>query len=49
MNLNSKLLIRQNLFQRDVGIALPEDVLLQLQLAMLDGRDGDAVDVAEES
>jgi hypothetical protein len=47
--LNSKLLIRQYLFQRDVGVAFPEHVLFQLQLAMLDGRDGDAVDVAEES
>jgi len=37
------------LFQRDVGIAFPEHVLFQLQLAMLDGRDGDAVEVAEES
>ena len=47
--LNSKLLIRQYLFQRDIRIALSEHVLFQLQLAMLDGRDGDAVDVAEES
>ena len=35
------------LFQRDIWIALSEHVLLQFELAMLDGRDGDAVDVAD--
>ena len=35
------------LFQRDVWIGFSEHFLLQLELAMLDGRDGDAVDVAD--
>ena len=35
------------LLQRDVWTALSEYVLLQFELAMLDGRDGDAVDVAD--
>ena len=35
------------LFQRDVWIGFSEHFLLQLELAMLDGRDGDAVDVVD--
>ena len=35
------------LFQSDIRIALSEHVLLQFEFAMLDGRDGDAVDVAD--
>ena len=35
------------LFQCDIRIAFSKNVLLQFELAMLDGRDGDAVDVAD--
>ena len=35
------------LFQSDIRIALSEHVLLQFEFAVLDGRDGDAVDVAD--
>ena len=35
------------LFQRDVGISLSEYILLQLEFAMLDGIDSDAVDVTD--
>ena len=45
--INSLFSVLQYLFQRDVRIGLSEDVLLQLELAVLDGRDGDAVDVAD--
>ena len=38
---------RQYLLQRDVRVGFSKHVLLQLKLAMLDGRDGDAVDVAD--
>ena len=35
------------LFQRNVWIGFSEHLFLQLELAMLDSRDGDAVDVAD--
>ena len=37
--------IIQNLFECDVWIGFSKNILLQLELAMLDSRDGDAVDV----
>ena len=37
----------QYLFERNIWICFAEHVLLQLELAVLDGRDGDAVDVAD--
>jgi hypothetical protein len=37
------------LLQRNVGIGFPEHILLQLELTVLDGRDGDAVDVADSA
>ena len=41
------LSISKYLLQCDVGIGFSEHILLQLELAVLDGRDGDAVDVAD--
>jgi len=40
-------LLLKDFFQCDVWIGFSEHVLLQLELAVLDGRDGDAVDVAD--
>ena len=41
------LLTVEYLLQCDVRIGFSEHVLLQFEFAMLDGRDGDAVDVAD--
>jgi len=41
------LLFSQYLFQCNVWIGFSEHILLQLELTVLDGRDGDAVDVAD--
>ena len=37
------------LFQRDVWTALAKHIFLQFEFAMLDGRDGDAVDIADSA
>ena len=41
------LLFRQYLFECNVWVTFAKHVLLQLQLTMLNGRDGDAIDVAD--
>ena len=42
-----ELLTSKYLFQCNIWVTLSEHIFLQLQLAMLDSRDGDAVDVAD--
>ena len=37
----------KNLFQSDLWIAFSEHVFLQFQFSMLNGRDGNAIDVAD--